>query len=447
MLSNPLASKNPSTGEIQSRQRERLADAVAHARAHSPLFAELYRDMPESVTDPQMLPVTTKPGLMADFDRWTTDRDITLDQVEKFLARPDLIGTKFLDKYLLTTTSGSTGRRGFFIISADELRAVSGPAYSPSSIGPLLLPIRLFRLLTKGIRTATIMDLAGHHVLNSTWVQAHGTGNKRHQRYSSLQPLSELVAQLNAFDPAIVTGTSGIVALLAGEKAAGRLSISPAVVLIAGETLSDEERASIIREFGAHLVDVYAANEALRLSKSCAQGWHHVFTDWVVFEPVEADYSPTPAGVLSHSVLISVLYRRTQPLLRYELGDAVLQRPDPCPCGSPYPAFKVQGRTADVLRNEEGAPAVIAQVLVRSLARRVDGVRKFQLVQAGPSALQVRMLPADGLRADELWPKVREELKTLLAEHDLAHFTIELANEPPRISPGGKFRHYLPADA
>ncbi len=447
MLSHLLASPKLSTGDLLALQGARLAEAVSHARAHSPLFAELYRDLPDTVTDPAMLPITHKPALMADFDRWVTDRGITHEQVEAFLARPEMVGTPFLGKYLLTTTSGTTGRRGVFVISTDELRPVSGPAYRPSTAGVLLSPLRTARLLAKGLRAATIMPATGHYAMVSLWTQAHGEGNKRHQRFSSLQPLPQLVAQLNAFDPAVLTGASSIVELLAGEKAAGRLRISPAIVMVSGETLSDEARASVTKHLGASVIDLYAANEALRLSKSCAQGWHHVFTDWVVFEPVEADYSPTPAGTLSHSVLISVLYRRTQPVLRYELGDAVLQRPDPCPCGSPYPAFKVQGRKADVLRNDDGQPTVVAQHLLIALQKRVAGIRQFQVIQEDESTLRLRMLPADGTDLDEAWPRVHHALATLLAEHGLARFTITRSGEPPQLSAGGKMRHFIPLDA
>ena len=44
----------------------------------------------------------------------------------------------------------------------------------------------------------------------------------------------------------------------------------------------------------------------------------------------------------------STLANRVQPILRYDLGDSILQRPSPCPCGDPLPAMRVQGRTATV---------------------------------------------------------------------------------------------------
>lgn len=53
---------------IVERQRARLADMVAHARAHSPYYRELYQGLPERVADPTLLPVTDKKKLMARFD-------------------------------------------------------------------------------------------------------------------------------------------------------------------------------------------------------------------------------------------------------------------------------------------------------------------------------------------------------------------------------------------
>lgn len=85
------------------------------------------------------------------------------------------------------------------------------------------------------------------------------------------------------------------------------------------------------------------------MAVDCDHGWLHVNSDWVVLEPVDADHAPTPPGIASHTVLLTNLANRVQPLIRCDLGDSVLARPDPCPCGSPFPAIRVQGRRDDVL--------------------------------------------------------------------------------------------------
>lgn len=77
---------------IAERQRARLAEIVAYARVHSPYYREMYGGLPPHVDDPSLLPVTNKKLLMARFDDWVTDREVTLDRVQAFVADPDLVG-------------------------------------------------------------------------------------------------------------------------------------------------------------------------------------------------------------------------------------------------------------------------------------------------------------------------------------------------------------------
>ena len=149
-------------------------------------------------------------------------------------------------------------------------------------------------------------------------------------------------------------------------------------------------------------------------------------------------------GEQSHTVLVSNLANRVQPILRYDLGDSILQRPDPCPCGNPLPAIRVQGRAADVLTfpTEYGR-----QVSIPPLAFEVNhipGIEQFQIVQTTPTSLRVRLRLASGADTDRIWQAIRTELSHWLTEHKLSQVTIERAEEPPEQSPGGKYRTVIP---
>src|SRR5699024_2207014 len=48
--------------------------------------------------------------------------------------------------------------------------------------------------------------------------------------------------------------------------------------------------------------------------------------------------------------IITDFTRQTQPIVRYRLDDILIQRKDPCPCGSHFTAIKyIEGRCDDVL--------------------------------------------------------------------------------------------------
>src|SRR5207248_4898353 len=134
------------------------------------------------------------------------------------------------------------------------------------------------------------------------------------------------------YNPASVAGFLSVLLLLAEEQEAGRLHIHPSMLIPGGETATPEAVERIERAFGAKVRPSYACTECTYLSFSCKHGWYHVNSDWAVVEPVDADHRPVPPGEPSHTVLISNLANRVQPILRYDLGDSVVLRPDPCPC-------------------------------------------------------------------------------------------------------------------
>ncbi len=153
-----------------------------------------------------------------------------------------------------------------------------------------------------------------------------------------------------------------------------------------------------------------------------------------------------PAGVQSHTVLISNLANRVQPVLRYDLGDGILQRPDPCPCGDRLPAIRVQGRAADVLifPVAYGERISISPLALGTLVDRALEVELFQIVQTAPTNLRVRLKPADGSDPERVWQSVRAEITRFLADNNLDHVTVERGDESPEQSPGGKYREIIP---
>ena len=86
-----------------------LPDTTVYAREHSRYYGEKYRNLPPAISDIRQLPPTSKPELMARFDEWVTDPQIHRSDVEAFVADKSLVGQAFLGRYLVFTTSGSTG--------------------------------------------------------------------------------------------------------------------------------------------------------------------------------------------------------------------------------------------------------------------------------------------------------------------------------------------------
>lgn len=428
---------------VATRQRARLADMVAYARVNSPYYGELYRDLPDRLESAEQLPVTDKKTLMARFDDWCADRDVTLEAAEAVVDDPERIGERFLGKYTLATTSGTTGRRGMFLTDDRTMAVVT--AMMLRWMGDWLSPSDILKILARRGRLAMVMATGGHFASAVAAARLKRRRGKHVEVLSAHMPMAELVERLNAFQPALLAPYASMAAMLADEQEAGRLNIDPVLLALAAEGLPQAEYGRIARVFGAKVGNSYAASECMFLSYMCSEGWLHVNADWVAVEPVDADYRPVAPGEQSHTILISNLANRVQPILRYDLGDSVLQRPDPCPCGNPLPAIRVQGRSADVLTfRTSGGDVRLPPLALTQPMEAVRGVTLFQLAQSEPDRLELRLQIAPAANADAIWREAEAGLRNVLVEHGLEHVAVERGGEPPEQGHGGKFREVIP---
>ena len=417
---------------------------IAFARAHSPYYKALYRDVPPDASDLTALPVTSKRALMARFDEWATDRDITEAAVREFIARTERIGDWFLDRYTVATTSGTTGPQGLFLID-DRSFAVS-TAMAARMLGAWMSAGDVARVLVRGRRLAMVNAMGGHFASAIAATRLWRRAPTRVRVFPVDAPLEEIVAGLNGFRPALLAPYASLGALLASEIETGKLHIDPVLVVLSAEGLAAGERGRIARAFGATVRDSYAATECPFLSYRCEHDWLHVNADWVVVEAVDAQHRPVTPGTASHTVLVTNLANRVQPIVRYDLGDSVLQRPDPCPCGNPLPAIQVQGRSADVLAltTPDGHTVRLAPLLLDALVDRVPGLERLQIVQTASDAVRVRMRSGPSPDREAIWDMLSTELVGLMARHQLPTVRIERAAEPPEQTSGGKFRTVIP---
>ena len=445
ILRDAFAVKRRGPEAVAAAQRARLASLVELARARSPFYGRLYRGLPARVEDPVVLPVTTRSELMENFDGWATDREITRERVDAFMADPDRGGQPFLGHYMVATTSGTTGEP--VIVVTDERALAVTDALRLRALASWLGVADVATLVRARGRMANLTAVGGH--FTTVGLASRGVLRRRTMKlFSVFAPLPELVAGLNEWRPSILSGYSSLISLLAAEQEEGRLRIDPMLVASSAEGMTSGEAARVSGTFGAKHRTTYAAAECPFIGHSCEHDWIHVNDDWVVLEPVDAERRPVPPGELSHGALLTNLANGVRPLIRYALDDNVLMRPDPCPCGSPLPAVQVQGRTADVL--ELGSPS--ASVRVAALPLMVTlmgrpGIEHFQIVHSEAATLRVRLLTSAGADPEEVWRVARDALSEFLDRHGLAAVALERASEPPARSEGGKLRKFIPLSA
>jgi phenylacetate-CoA ligase len=163
-----------------------------------------------------------------------------------------------------------------------------------------------------------------------------------------------------------------------------------------------------------------------------------------VLEPVDRNHQPTPPGETSHTVLLTNLANRVQPLVRYDLGDSITAKPLPCECGSPLPAIQVEGRRDDIvsLTTADGRVVRLLPLALSTVVEEAAGLHRFQILQTAADRLALRLDPDEAADPRAAWAAASRGLREYLARQSLANVTVALEhNLPARSDPrSGKLR-------
>ncbi len=374
-LKSQLETRNrwnrPKLIEHQARQLEAL-------RRHAYAYSRFYRDFHSGLMEQPLeeLPVLTKMMVMEHFDELVTDRTIRLRGVEDHLADagPD---DRYLGRYTVSASSGSTGVRGFFLFDTSEWGILLASYLRPSWwAGAAPTVTRRW----KGARfTSQVPWHAGAQVaasLKSPIVSFLS--------FDPTRPVEPAIGQLNEWQPNVLGGYASVLRALAEQQLAGRLQIRPQFVPTGGEVLTQEARARIEAAWGRVLFNAYATSECGVLAAECREhAGLHLFEDLTIFEIVDSEGRPVPPGRLGERVLATVLFRGTQPLIRYEISDCVRLADHTCPCGRPFRLIDaVEGRKEDILYfpSSDGRPVPIDPLVFEAVLDTVPA-SQWQVVQ------------------------------------------------------------------
>ncbi|WP_223638814.1 phenylacetate--CoA ligase family protein [Planococcus sp. 4-30] len=418
--------------QLEALQQKRLARLVQHAR-RSPYFQRKlsHLDGPLRLSD---LPVTQKKELMANFDDWLTDRSVSKQDVERFMENPDNIGRKLNGRYLVNTTSGSTGHPAIVLYDKTTMNVVSAIAV----LRAVAKREDLQAFLRSGKRTAGLFVDGGFYLGNGTvrYNQRRMPWKKNQVIVDVRQDTDKIVNQLNAFQPALLGGYPTALELLLPYKRSGKLAISPVLIMAGGEHLSSELRTELREAFGCTVQSTYACTEAGTIACECRKGRYHLNEDWLIVEAVDGDFRPVADGVQAEQLLITNLFNYTQPFIRYAVTDRATVYSAPCPCGKPSRWIELEGRTDEILSFSGGRK--VAPLALQSVMADIESIDRFQLIQRREDTLELRL---QAQHPDHAFREAQHKLQAFFEGQGI-HVDIALSGKAPQAHPGsGKFKH------
>ncbi|HXI27011.1 MAG TPA: AMP-binding protein, partial [Vicinamibacterales bacterium] len=202
---------------------------------------------------------------------------------------------------------------------------------------------------------------------------------------------------------------------LAAEQIAGRLRIQVRSVATSGEVLDEETRRAVRRAWGVPVFDTYGATEYAPIAAECAHGKKHLFEDNAIIEVVDDRGRAVPPGTPGDRLLLTVLNRRTQPLIRYEISDVVRRVDGGCACGRNFAVIEsIDGRVEDTLyfepRDRQAGRVAVHPIVFHDIMDTVPA-SGWQIRQSGDRLTVSLVGLEDPSAADRLAAAIRRALE------------------------------------
>jgi putative adenylate-forming enzyme len=385
--------------QLEHRQRRQLRRALRHARKTFPF----YRDVPAGGLE--AFPVLDKAAWLASF-RDLNAPGLDLEECRRIAAEAERSRdfSRLEGDLAVGLSTGTSGRQGVFLVSPRERARWAG----------IMLAKALPGRLRDGARVALFLRTG------SPLYSTLSTGRIRFRYFDLRRPLAELMSEAESFDPTVLAAPPQVLRLLA----AARLRLAPRRIYSLAEVLDPHDEAGIGAAFSQPVHQIYQASEGF-LGITCNAGRVHLNEDLLV---IEKEYVDRATG--RFVPVITDLHRRTQAIVRFRLGDVLVESREPCPCGSPFLAIdRIEGRFDDVLalpRDGRLAP-LFADYVTRAVLGASPAIADFRCVQEGPGSLVLSLEIAAGADADAVFASASDALVRTCAEQGFA---------PPGVRPG-----------
>jgi putative adenylate-forming enzyme len=350
---------------FQQRKWQRFRKKIL---THSPFYQELA----QREADLADFPLINKTAFMANFDQINTlgiQREEAMQvalqaEMERDFS-PELKGAT------VGLSTGTSGTRGLFLVSATER------AQWTAMVLRRVVPIRLFK------RQKVAFFLRA----NSNLYSSVQSASLEFRFFDIFQPIEKLLQDLTDFQAHILAAQPSILSAIAEAQLTGNINIQPQLLISFAEVLNDADKQFIQKTFPAPLREVYQCTEGF-LAVTCAHGTLHLNEDIAIFEKKYLDES-------RFIPIITDFTRSSQPIVRYELNDVLVEKKEPCPCGSCFTALeRIEGREDDILVFP-GADGELIKVfpdlICRVIARSTERFRAYRLRQVGALELQLEL--------------------------------------------------------
>ncbi|MBN1499479.1 MAG: hypothetical protein JW982_04965 [Spirochaetes bacterium] len=361
------AFKNWSTEKIIKHQNSRIRKLLKIIEKKSSFYNDIYKSRNiQSIHD---LPLMTKEIMMENFNKINTvglDRN-SLIEFKIDQERKNLFG--LYKKFSIGLSSGTSGNKCLTVLSPKERNLYSCLLWARKGH---LSQIRHHKILF-AIRTN-----------NPAYTSVSKYGVYFHY-IDYTRSIESIINIINTEKLNIIAGPVSMLKLIAENKSLIDSKIE-AVVSYA-EVLSKYDEELLESVFGVPISQIYQGAEGF-IASTCRHGKLHLNEDAIFFE-----FEEIQDGL--KNIIITDLYRTSQPFIRYKLNDVLELSDEPCSCGSNFKVIKaIHGRVDDLFLLKTSAGKIrylFSDYVRRSINQASDQILEYQAIQNNYNHIEIRL--------------------------------------------------------
>lgn len=403
---------------LRRHQEKRAAVILKRAIKNSPYYRRLFygQSNPSFLTVPKI----DKAEMMTHFDEINTAGLRKTDLIDFQLER-EKKGTLglFKGEFSVGVSSGTSGNMGLTVLSADERERYSCLLWARNGIPKSVKNRRvLFTLRTNNPAFMEVQSF-GLQIIYMDYTH----------------PIEEYIQTINEKGLNIIAGPPSLLVMIARHHQDIKHVIE--AVISYAEVLTDEVRAEIEKAFGSRVIQIYQGSEGF-IASTCRRGNLHLNEDIIL---VELEDTGDTLG-RAKNVVVTDLYRTTQPIIRYSLNDVLEISDKPCDCGSCFRVVeRIHGRANDVFQLK-GVNTEICYLfpdyIQKSVIHSSDAIVDYQVIQHSMDSIEVRLVLKENTDRTEIEKAVKDNLAKWASKAGGILCEVTFTDKSPEINPVSK---------
>jgi len=423
-------------------QQRKLKNLLQHAKLNSKFYEELYKDIDINQITPfnlSILPPVTKAQVIENYDDILCC-DVTKKEVLNFSTNLNNLHTLLQNKYVICTTSGTTGEKLKTICTNDEFNYMM-------SMGALYTwPKKQYALDILTSNRPLVYIIPTDNFYASTQIANTYLGLSRNNQSEIIDfrvPIDELVEKLNKINPILIGGYVSSFLLLAEKANEGELNIDVKYMVSIGSTYVQHDRDIIKNSFNCETFTSYSCTEAGEIGCECTEGHYHINPDTII-EAADECMNPVNDNEEADCLLVTNLWNTTMPLIRYRLNDRCIVHSEQCSCGRKGKWIEVLGRKVmhiPFINNDNNTVIFTDFMLEYILNDNCDGYNNHQLY-IKDNTIEVRLNLKNDIEKYTQFNAIKQRFDKL-AKANNTTLNVVLSKDMPIIEDSGKFKRII----